>query len=71
MTLTIVEECKQFDGDDYVEGHFLLSDGTKIMFNIGDVSGSLEWFQWGASTEKLGITVDRVEEIKQELLETF
>ena len=65
--LEIVEECRGLDDDGDVSGHFILSDGTKIEFCITDVAGQLEWFQSGAPTEKLGVTVDRVEEILQEI----
>ena len=64
--LEIVEECRRKDDEGEIEGHFILSDGTKVLFCITDVAGQLEWFQWGATTEKLGVTVDRVEALTQE-----
>ena len=63
--LEIVEECKRLVKGE-IEGHFILSDGTRVKFCITDVSGELNWFQWGATTDKLGVTVDRVEELTRE-----
>ncbi len=48
-----------------VKGTFKLSDKTTTHFDIDRQNG---WNQWGNSTENLGLTVDRVETLYAELL---
>jgi hypothetical protein len=48
-----------------ITGTFELSDGTTTHFSIDLENG---WSQWGNSTENLGLTVERVEELFNELL---
>lgn len=47
-------------------GSFKLSDGSNTKF---EMSKGNSWFQWGNSTENLGVTVDLVESICNEWLE--
>lgn len=47
-----------------IKGHFILSDKSKTMFAIDKEYG---WQQWGNSTENLGLTVDRLEQLQSEL----
>lgn len=47
-------------------GEFKLSDGTTTKFELRKGNA---WFQWGNSTENLGLTVDRVNELTEEWLE--
>ena len=52
--------------------YYVESDARKSLRELEDTcaylvrNGKLEWFQWGATTDKLGVTVDRVEELTQE-----
>lgn len=48
-------------------GSFKLSDGslTKFEMKMGE-----SWFQWGNTTENLGLTVDRVTELTKEWMDT-
>jgi len=47
-----------------IKGHFNLSDGSKTQFSINKEYG---WQQWGNRRENLGLTVDRVEQLTDEL----
>ena len=47
-----------------IKGHFNLSDGSKTQFSIDKEYG---WEQWGNTKENLGITVDRLDRLKNEL----
>ena len=57
---------KNWDGCPYLEGFFTLSDGTKTRFAVTRTEG---WHQWGNSTDNMGITVDRIEELTSLLIE--
>lgn len=46
-------------------GSFKLSDGTTTKW---EMSKGNSWFQWGNSTENLGLSVDRVEQLTNEWL---
>ena len=47
-------------------GNFKLSDGSVTKF---EMVKNESWFQWGNTTDNLGITVGRVEELTNEWLE--
>lgn len=49
-----------------VKGKFYLSDKSITSFDINKTDG---WNQWGNSTDNLYITVDRVEQLQNELLD--
>ena len=49
-----------------IKGWFLLSDKSKTHFSIDRVNG---WQQWGNSRENLGLTVDRIEKLQEQLNE--
>jgi len=49
-----------------IKGQFILSDRTKTQFSINKEYG---WSQWGNSKENLGLTVDRLEKLQNELFE--
>ena len=65
--LEIVEECHHKDAEGDIEGHFVLSDGSKTKFCLYKQYGSVEWQQWGNTTDKLGVSVDRIEQLVEEL----
>jgi len=48
-----------------IKGTFVLSDKTRTTFSIDRVNG---WAQWGNSTSNLGLTVERVEQLENELI---
>ena len=50
-----------------IKGTFRLSNRTTTHF---DIRRGESWNQWGNSTDNLGVTVDRVSELEQELLES-
>jgi len=45
-----------------IKGTFVLSDKTRTTFSIDRVNG---WAQWGNSTSNLGLTVERVENVRR------
>ncbi len=47
-----------------IKGHFTLSDKSKTKFDIDRGYG---WNQWGNTTDNLSLTVNRVEELLEEL----
>ena len=47
-----------------IKGHFCLSDKSKTQFEI---KRGKSWYQWGNTTDNLGLTVDRVEELEKDL----
>ena len=49
-----------------IKGYFLLSDNSKTQFRIDKKYG---WQQWGITRENLWITVNRVEQLQNELYE--
>jgi len=49
-------------------GHFILSDKSKTQFEMRKGQG---WNQWGNTTDNLGVTVDRVNELTSEWFERF
>lgn len=49
-----------------IKGKFYLSDKSITSF---DISREYGWNQWGNSTENLGITVNRLEQLQNELLD--
>jgi hypothetical protein len=59
---------RNYDGKPYLEGYFKLSDGSKTRFAASQTDG---WQQWGNSTENLGLTVDRIEELTSLLIEGY
>ena len=54
-------------------GYFKLSDGTKTEFEQTkeNAKNGVSWFQWGNSRENLGLTVERVEQLTREWLESI
>ena len=68
MANQIEKECRQWNAErDVLRGYFVLSDKTKIRWRIYDDCGKWQWQQWGASPDRLGLTVDRLEEIIAEV----
>jgi hypothetical protein len=49
-----------------MKGKFYLSDKSVTQFDINKTDG---WNQWGNSTDNLSITVNRVEQLQNELLD--
>jgi hypothetical protein len=48
-------------------GSFYLSDKTRTKFDFDSKSG--DWNQWNNTTENLGVTVERVEELVNDFME--
>jgi hypothetical protein len=68
MALTIVEECRTLDNDGSIKGHFALSDGSQTEFRIYKQYGSWDWQQWGNQYNNEGRTVDRIEQIVNDIV---
>lgn len=54
-------------------GYFKLSDGTKTQFEQTkeNAKNGISWSQWGNITENLGVSVERVETLTNEWLESI
>lgn len=68
---TIIEECRTLDDDGSIEGHFDLSDGSKTHFRIYKQYGKWNFQQWGNKYNNEGRTVDRIEQIVNDLAEGY
>ena len=74
MANKIETEWRQWNATrDSLRGYFILSDRTKIQWRIykepGTQPDSWAWSQWGAPVDKLGLTVDRLEDIVAEVVQ--
>jgi hypothetical protein len=64
--MTIVKKENTTRTKNVIKGYFLLSDNSKTQFRIDKEYG---WQQWGNVRENLCITINRVEQLQNELYE--
>jgi len=70
MANKIETEWRQWNATrDSLRGYFILSDKTKIQWRIFKQYDKWDWQQWGAPDSKLGLTVDRLEDIVAEVVQ--